>query len=82
MFAANTDFQLWPDFAAPLDTDFNKFTDAALIDGHEWINGENAPRGVDTEETRRVIARNPERSLRKVVRTEREKFGALRNFIG
>ncbi len=82
VFAANTDLQLGPHLAAALDTDFNQFADATLVDRHEWIDRENAARGVDTEETRRVIARNAKRRLRKIVGAEREEFGALRNFVG
>lgn len=70
MFAANSDFQLWPDLAAPLNTNFDKFADTALIDGHKRINGKDAPRSIDAEKTRRVIAGNPERRLRQVVGTE------------
>src|SRR4029078_374939 len=77
-----SDLQLWPDLAAPLNTNFDKFADTALIDGHKWISGKDAPRSIDAEKTRRVIARNPERRLRTVTRTECAKFGALRHFIG
>ena len=70
MFAANTDLQLWLGLAASLDTDSDKFADATLIDGHEWINWEYTPRRVDAEKTRRVIAGNPERRLRQVVGTK------------
>ena len=48
MFAANTDFQPRPDLAAPLDADFDQFTNATLVDRHEWVDGEYAPRDVDT----------------------------------
>ena len=56
---ADADFELGTDFSSALDADAHQFADALLIDRHERIAGQDAARGIDAEEARRVVARMP-----------------------
>src|SRR5262249_57932563 len=82
VLAANADLQFCANFAASIDTYFDQLAYAQLINRDERIGRKYAARGIDAEETRRVIARNPEGGLGQVVGAERKEFGGLRNFAG
>src|SRR5208282_4795244 len=67
VLAADADLQLGTDFPPALDADAHQFADALLIDRHERVAGQDAARGVDAEEARRVVARNTKSRLREIV---------------
>src|SRR5438132_12709928 len=70
MLAANTDLELRPPFAAPLDADAHQFAHAVAIDGDEGVAGKNAARHVSAEKARGVVAADAVGGLGQIVGAE------------
>src|SRR3954470_10651277 len=77
VLAADADLEVLADLAAALDADPHQRADAVAVDRDERIAGQDAARGVDAEERRRVVAADAEGGLGQVVGAEREELGAL-----
>src|SRR5262245_23478812 len=82
VLAADADFELWPGLATALDADADQRADALLIERHERIARQNSARGVDAEETRRIVAADAEGGLRQIVGAEGKEFRALCDLVG
>src|SRR5262249_34212953 len=79
VFAANADFQFWTGLAASIDANFDQFAYALLIDRDKRIGSKDTARSINSEEARRIIARNSEGGLREAVRAERKEFSGSLN---
>src|SRR5580658_419466 len=82
MLTANPELEVSPRFAATLGSDTDEFADAVAVDRHEGIGRQDALRGINTEETRGVVAADAEGRLRQIVGAERKEFRGLRNLAG
>ena len=82
VLAADADLQLLPRLPATLDADLHQFADAFGVDGDERVTGDDPALSIDPEEARRIVARNSERRLRKVIGSEGEKLRRLSNLLG
>src|SRR5204863_3798920 len=82
VLAADSDLQRGTRLASALDADADEIADALHVDRRERILFEDLLLLIDLQELPDVVAREPERELREIVRAEREELGVLGDLIG
>src|SRR5262245_66464950 len=81
MLAADAELEVAPHLASALGGDAHERADAGAVEGDERIGGENAARGVDAEEARRIVPADAERGLGEIVGAEREELRRLGDLV-
>src|ERR1041384_3568089 len=82
VFAADTDFEFFTDFAAFGDRNAHQRADPVTVDADKGIFRQDTVQDITRQEFSRIVARQTETGLRQIVGPEGEKLRLFGDFIG